>query len=108
MKEIDGEKSNGLMLVGIGASAGGVDALLRLFENVPADSGLAFAVVLHTTPDHESHLAEVLQRTAAIPVSPVTGTVRVEANHVYCLPPGRHISLSGGHVRLDEPDVTGN
>jgi two-component system CheB/CheR fusion protein len=56
MQEADGVESNGLMLVGIGASAGGVEALLRFFERMPADSGLAFAVMLHTPPENETCL----------------------------------------------------
>jgi two-component system CheB/CheR fusion protein len=101
MQEISGEKNNGLMLVGIGASAGGVDALLRFFERMPPDSGLAFAVVLHTAPDHESHLAEVLQRRTSMPVSQVTEAVPVERDRVYCIPPDKRVSMSGGHIRLD-------
>jgi PAS domain S-box-containing protein len=108
MQEVNGEDRNGLMLVGIGASAGGVDALLRFFAATPSDSGLAYAVVLHTTRDHDSRLAEVLQTKAAMPVVQVEDAVRVEANHVYCLPPGSRVTISGGRIRLDEPDATGN
>jgi two-component system CheB/CheR fusion protein len=102
MQEVSGEKSNGLMLVGIGASAGGVDALLRFFEKMPSDTGLAFAVVLHTRPDHESHLAEVLQTKTRMPVSQVAEAVRVERNRVYCVPPDKRVSMSDGHIRLDD------
>jgi two-component system CheB/CheR fusion protein len=108
MQEIGDENRNGLMLVGIGASAGGIDALLRFFEAMPADSGLAFAVVLHTTPDHDSRLAEVLQTKSRMPVVPVTDAARVEPNHVYCLPPDKPVSLADGRVRLFEPDATEN
>ncbi|HZT58174.1 MAG TPA: chemotaxis protein CheB [Pyrinomonadaceae bacterium] len=106
MQETNGEHKNGLMLVGIGASAGGIDALLRFFEATPPDSGLAYAVVLHTTPDHNSHLADVLQRKTAMPVVQVADAARVEPNSVYCLPPDRPVSLAGGHIRLDKADVT--
>src|ERR1051326_3894838 len=106
MQEINGEKRNGLMLVGIGASAGGIGALLRFFEATPTDSGLAYAVLLHTTPDHDSRLAEVFQTKTVMPVVQVTDPVRVERDHVYIIPPDRHVSLVGGRVRLVEPDAT--
>jgi PAS domain S-box-containing protein len=102
MQEIDDERSNGLMLVGIGASAGGIDALLRFFEHTPPDSGLAFAVVLHALPDHESRLAEALQTKTRMPVTRVAEVARVERNCVYFVPPDKQVFLSGGHIRLAE------
>ncbi|HKR00105.1 MAG TPA: chemotaxis protein CheB [Pyrinomonadaceae bacterium] len=96
------------MLVGIGASAGGVDALMHFFEHMPAEGGLAFAVMLHTMPDHESRLAEVLQMKTEMPVMQVTEAVRVDRNCVYCIPPDRHVSLVGGHIRLEESEAAGN
>ena len=59
------------LIVGIGASAGGIQALKTFFENVRADSGSAYVVILHLLPDHDSQLAEVLQTVAAIPVTQV-------------------------------------
>ncbi|HEX8176172.1 MAG TPA: CheR family methyltransferase [Pyrinomonadaceae bacterium] len=106
MQEIESNNSNGLMLVGIGASAGGVNALLRFFEQAPADGGLAFAVVLHTMPDHESRLAEVLQTKTEMRVMQVSETTPIERNCVYCIPPNKRVVLSGGHVRLDEMEMT--
>jgi two-component system CheB/CheR fusion protein len=100
MRDVRVEKNNGLMLVGVGASAGGVDALMRLFEHMPADSGLAFAVVLHAAPDHESHLAEVLQRKTKMTVTQVAEAARVERNCVYCVAPDKEVFLSGGRIRL--------
>ena len=105
MQETNGDKNNGLMLVGIGASAGGVDALLRFFEHVPADSGLAFAVVLHTAPDHESRLAEVLQTKTRMPVTQAAQVVRVERDCVYCVPPDKQVFMAGGHIRLAEREL---
>ena len=105
MQEGNGEKNNGLMFVGIGASAGGVEALMRFFEHTPADSGLAYAVVLHAPPGHESRLAEVLQAKTTMPVKQVSEAVRVESNSVYCVPPDKRVFLSGGHIRLNEPEA---
>ncbi len=83
-----GEKSNGknFLIVGIGASAGGIQALKDFFENVPVDSGVAYVVILHLSPDHESRLAEVLQTAAGIPVMQVNEKVKVAPNRVYVVP----------------------
>ncbi len=106
MQEISDIKNNGLMVVGIGASAGGVEALIRFFENMPADDGLAFVVMLHASPDYKSRLAEVLQAKTEMPVLQVTETVRIAPGCVYCLPSDKDVSFAGGHIRLEEPDVT--
>ncbi len=82
------------LVVGIGASAGGIQALKEFFENVPADSGMAYVVILHLSPDHDSRLAEVLQQSAAIPVTQVKRRVRVEPNHVYVVPPNEHLTMT--------------
>ncbi|MFN7948647.1 MAG: chemotaxis protein CheB [Blastocatellia bacterium] len=93
-----------MMVVGIGASAGGVKALSDFFDHLPADSGMAFVVILHLSPQHKSNLAEVLQARTQMPVSQVTEAVRVEANHVYVIPPVSHLIISDGLIRLAEPE----
>ncbi len=89
-----------LTVVGIGASAGGLAALRRFFADVPADSGLAFVVVVHLSPDHESHLAELLQRDVSFPVLAVTETVPLEENRVYVIPPNANLEAIDTHLRL--------
>jgi two-component system, chemotaxis family, CheB/CheR fusion protein len=89
-----------LTIVGIGASAGGLAALKTFFANVPEDSGLAFVVVIHLSPEHKSHLAELLQPHVQMPVEQVTETVPLEPNHVYVIPPGRNLSTIDTHLRL--------
>src|ERR1044072_7955840 len=74
-------------IVGIGASAGGIQALQEFFEKVPANSGMAYVVILHLSPDHDSRLAEVLQGTTRMNVSQVTEKTHIEPNHVYVVPP---------------------
>lgn len=86
------------LIVGIGASAGGVQALKTFFENVPADSGAAYVVILHLSPDFDSHLTSILQTVAKIPVTQVTKKVRVEANHVYVISPNESLSMRDGHI----------
>ncbi|MGG7604303.1 CheR family methyltransferase [Massilia sp. BKSP1R2A-1] len=80
-------------VVGIGASAGGLPALLRLFENLPAVSEMAFVVILHLSPKHPSSAAEILQRATRMPVIQVTSTVRIEPGHVYVIAPNLHMSM---------------
>jgi PAS domain S-box-containing protein len=99
---MNGNGNENMMLVGIGASAGGVEALLQFFENMPDDTGLAFVVILHLAPEHESRLAEVLQAKTRMAVTQVTEPVRVEPNHVYVIPPDRDLYMADGHIRLAE------
>ena len=86
--------------VGLGGSAGSIQALARFFEAMPADSGLVFVVVLHLSPEHESTLAELLARHTAMPVVQAEDGVNVAANHVYVIPPGKHLSSVDGHLKL--------
>ena len=90
-------------VVGIGASAGGIKPLQAFFEQMPADSGMAFVVVMHLSPDYESNLAQILQQRTRMPVTQVTESVPVEANHVYVIPPNRHLSVQDGLLCLVEP-----
>src|SRR5438045_1685030 len=88
-------------VVGIGASAGGLEALKRFFATVPVDSGLAFVVVVHLPPDRESHLTELLQPVATIPVQRVEGNdTRIEPNRIFVIPPDRNLEAVDSHVRL--------
>ncbi len=87
-------------VVGIGASAGGLAALKTLLSHFPGDCGLALVVVVHLSPDHESHLAQLLQPSAKFPVQQVTETVPMEANHVYVIPPNANLSAIDTHLRL--------
>jgi two-component system, chemotaxis family, CheB/CheR fusion protein len=89
-------------LVGIGASAGGILALREFFAEVPEESGIAFVVIMHLSPDHESQLAEVLQHDVRIPVRQVRDRTRIEADHVYVIPPNRSLTLADGHLELAE------
>lgn len=89
-------------VVGIGASAGGLNALKQLFEHVPSDSGLAFVVVVHLSPEHKSYLADLLQPTVRFPVRQVTENTLLEANNVYVIPPNANISAIDTHLRLSK------
>jgi len=87
-------------VIGIGASAGGVEALGRLFDAMEEPPGVPIVVVVHLSPDQESHLAEILDPHATIPVRTVTGTTRLESDTVHVIPPGLNLELAGGELRL--------
>src|SRR5271157_5502415 len=89
-----------LPIVGIGASAGGVEALEAFFKAVPDDSGLAFVVVTHLSPDRKSMLADILSRVTAMPVVDAIDNQAVEPGHVYVLPPGAILTIRNGRLRL--------
>jgi PAS domain S-box-containing protein len=92
------EKPHGFLIVGLGASAGGIQALRAFFERVPADSQLAYVVILHLSPDHDSQLAQVLQAVAHIPVAQVTERVRIEPNHIYVVSPNQHLLMEDDFI----------
>lgn len=90
-------------VVGIGASAGGLEALEQFLGNVGPKSGLAFVIVQHLDPTHKALLAELLQRITEMPVREATGNLRVEPNCVYVIPPNSEISVVNGMLHLQKP-----
>jgi two-component system CheB/CheR fusion protein len=89
-------------VVGIGASAGGLPALLRLFENMPSDNEMAFVVILHLSPKHPSSAAAILQRATRMPVVQVTSKVQIEPGHVYVIAPNVHLAMVDGLLIVGE------
>ena len=87
-------------IVGIGASAGGVEALEQFFKSAPAENGLAFVVVTHLPPDRESMLSEILGRATRMPVVDARDGATVEAEHVYVLPSSAILTIRDGRLRL--------
>lgn len=81
------------MVVGIGASAGGIDALQDLFKQIPADTGMGFVVLLHLDPKHESSLPQIISRCTPMPVKTIGNKEPVLPNHVYVLPPNREVTI---------------
>lgn len=92
-------------IVGIGTSAGGLEALQEFFQNVPPASGLAFVVVQHLDPTHKGLLVELLQRVTAMPVAQARERMRVEPDHVYVIPPSRDLHIRNGVLHLVEPQA---
>jgi two-component system CheB/CheR fusion protein len=91
------------LVVGLGASAGGIKALGQFFAHAPPDAPIAYVVILHLSPDHESRLAEVLQQSTRLRVQQIHDTTPLESNHVYVIPPNRTLRAADGMLLLSEP-----
>ena len=89
-----------LPVVGLGGSAGAIGALQAFLAATGPDTGMAYVVVMHLAADHESVLAQILQRSTSMPVHQVNDTVKVEPGHVYVIPPGRAIASFDGSLAL--------
>ena len=95
-----------LRIVGIGASAGGIEALRGFFHGMPDPDGLAFVVVLHLSPDRTSMLAEVLRQWTSIPVQQAADGMAVAVGEVYVIPPSMLMTIEGGRLHLLPPTTT--
>ena len=89
-------------VVGLGASAGGLVALKAFLEHMPKKTGLAFVVILHLSPKHESVADKVLQGSTRMPVIQVTEPTPLEPDHVYVISPNQDLTMSDGHLRVTE------
>jgi two-component system, chemotaxis family, CheB/CheR fusion protein len=91
------------LIVGIGASAGGLQAFKTFFASLPADSGMAFVLVQHLDPQHRSMLVELLSSATSLPVVEATDDVLVAADHVYVIPPNATLRIAKGKLRVSKP-----
>ncbi|RPJ05750.1 MAG: hypothetical protein EHM36_07870, partial [Deltaproteobacteria bacterium] len=89
-----------LTIVGIGASAGGLEAFTQLLRNLPANTGMAFVLVQHLDPKHESMLTQLLSRRTKMPVNEAKDGMAVEPDHIYIIPPNRDMTISRGVLGL--------
>ncbi|MCT7378294.1 chemotaxis protein CheB [Chelativorans salis] len=96
-------KSAEFPVVGIGASAGGIEALIKLFDVMPADISMAFVIVLHLDPTHESQLAHLLGQHTEMPVAEISDGMSIEPDHVYVIAPDSSLTVERGRLRLKEP-----
>jgi two-component system CheB/CheR fusion protein len=94
-------------IIGIGASAGGLQALEAFFDNMPSENGMAFVIVQHLDPNRESILADLLQRHTAMHVVQVNDGMQVQPNNVYVVPPNRNMALFHGTLLLTETESHG-
>jgi PAS domain S-box-containing protein len=93
-------------VVGIGASAGGLEAFKKLIKGIPENSGMSYILVQHLAPEHESALPEILQRITKIPVVEISDNVNVAPDHIYVIPPNKILIATDGVLKLS-PRVTG-
>lgn len=96
-------KTSEFPIVGIGASAGGLEALEQFFGNVPKNSGLAYVVIQHLAPNYVGMMPELMQRTTEMKVSQASDHLQVKPNHVYVIPPNKSMSILNGYLYLFEP-----
>jgi two-component system CheB/CheR fusion protein len=96
-------KPDDFLVVGIGASAGGLDACSRLVDALPTDSGLAFILVQHLDPTHESMMVGLLSEHTKMTVLQVTDGMPLMPDHLYVIPPGTYLSVAGGNLVLSQP-----
>src|SRR5690606_40433920 len=94
-------------VVGVGASAGGLEALRQLFGHLPRDPGIAFVVVQHLDPDRPSMLASVLEGVTGLPVVEAESGMPAKPNRVHVIPSGSDISIEHGLLRLSMRALTG-
>ena len=87
-------------VVGIGASAGGLQAVKAFFEHMPKDCGMAFVVILHLFPDHQSVADKIIQESTRMPVSQVNDTTPIEKNQVYVISPAHHLKMNDGYLAV--------
>jgi two-component system CheB/CheR fusion protein len=93
------------LVVGIGASAGGLDACRKLVSALAADSGMAFILVQHLDPTHESLMVELLADHTALTVREAAEGMVVERDHLYVIPPGTYLSVARGALHLSQPEA---
>ena len=89
-------------VVGIGASAGGLESFKKLIAAIPADSGMAYILVQHLHPEYESTLSEILQRHAKIPVVEIIDNVHVDPNNIYVIPSNKTLVATVGVLQLSQ------
>jgi two-component system CheB/CheR fusion protein len=98
------ERRSPCPVVGVGASAGGLEAFQELFSRMPADSGMAFVVVQHLDPRHDTLMPELLARHTTMPVQLVSGDTRIETDHVYVVPPNTTVTIDDCELKVSRPE----
>jgi two-component system CheB/CheR fusion protein len=93
-------------VVGVGASAGGLEAFKQLVKAIPVDSGMAYIFIQHLSPKHESILAEILQKSTQLPVLEVIDNMKVKPDHIYIIPADKYLTANDGVLQL-HPRIKG-
>lgn len=102
------KSANHFPVVGIGASAGGLDAFKKLIKAIPGNSGMAFVLVQHLDPTHESLLPELLQKVTNIPVLEISDDIKVQPDHIYIIPSNKMMVANDGVLQLSPRDTNKN
>ncbi len=100
----DASSQSPSFIVGVGASAGGLEALEKMFGAMPANTGMAFVVVQHLSPDFDSVMDELLLRQTDMPVHTVEDGVEIASNAIYLIPPKKEMIISDGKLLLTDMD----
>ena len=100
--------SNQFPVVGIGASAGGLDAFKKLLKAIPENSGMAYVLVQHLNPDHESLLPNLLEKVTTIPVSEISDEIKVVPDHIYIIPSNKMLVANDGVLQLSPRPAKSN
>jgi two-component system CheB/CheR fusion protein len=91
------------LVVGLGASAGGLDAFKAFFSHMPPTSGMAFILVQHLSPEHKSMLVELVRTSTSMPVEEATDGASVEPDHVYVIPPDATLTIKDSALHVLKP-----
>ena len=102
-QEKDSTANAEFTVVGIGASAGGLEALRELLGSLATDTGMAFVIISHLSPEHKSALVEILQKNTKMPVLEVYEDTHLEPDHVYVISPNHYLSINEGNLKLENP-----
>lgn len=89
-------------VIGLGASAGGLDAFGKFFTSMPTDTGMSFVLIQHLDPTHASNMVELLKRYTAMPVHEATNDIKLAPDHVYMIPPNRNMTITDRTLKLLE------
>ena len=106
IKKTLSKSANLFPVVGIGASAGGLDAFKKLIHAIPENSGMAYVLVQHLDPNHESILADLLQKVTAIPVLEISDEIKVVPDHIYIIPSNKMLIANDGVLELSPRTLT--
>ncbi|MCF8362698.1 MAG: chemotaxis protein CheB [Prolixibacteraceae bacterium] len=101
---MESKKDESLTVVGVGASAGGLEALQQFFEYMPDDTGLVFVVVQHLSPDYKSMMDELLARHTNMPIKVIADGEKIEVNYIYLIPPRQNLRIFKDQLFLTNQD----
>src|SRR5437764_9784410 len=100
--------NNSFPIVGIGASAGGVEAITELFKHLPSNTGMGFIYIQHLDPVFPSKLSEIISRFTSMPVAEAIHSTSIQPDHIYIIPPNKDITIVNDIIQLNERKMNGS